>query len=289
MSRNVNLNAARIFAVVARHDSFQRAAETLNISHGAVSQRIKLLEGELGVALFERQARGVRLTPNGEKYRDAVDEALSILATASADLARGQNEVVLHIGPSFASRWLMPRLAQLSGQCPDIVITTEVHEYLMHRGLGHNEIAIWPDKTPQSAPGRHLERLTELQLVAVCSPRLPRPDAPLDFGALLSLPLLQDAHRRWEHLMASLGHRHNSGMMNFDRSALALDAAIKGHGVAIAPTYMMVDDLDLGRLVEIWRPPESSGQHLFVSWAEQHRVDGPVSKTVNWILAEFGL
>ena len=289
MSRNVNLNAVRIFAIVARHRSFQRAAEVLSISHGAVSQRIKQLEAELGVALFERQARGVRLTQNGERYRDAVDEALSILATASADLERGHSQVVLHLGPSFASRWLMPRLKRFTDQFPEVAITTEVHEEFLQRALGQNEIAIWPDRTPQHAPGHHVAHLTELQLVAVCSPRLPRPDGPLDFEAILSLPLLQDAHRRWERLSGSLGYQVSSGLLNFDRSALALDAAINGHGVAIAPIYMMADDVTSGRLVEIWREPESSGQHLFISWAEQHRADGPVSKTVNWILVEFGL
>ena len=289
LSHNVNLNAVRIFAIVARYRSFQRAAEVLSISHGAVSQRIKQLEVELGVALFERQARGVRLTENGERYRDAVDAALFILTTASADLERGQSQVVLHLGPSFVSRWLMPRLKRFTDQFPYVAITTEVHETFMQRALGRNEIAIWPDRTPQHAPGQHVERLTALQLVAVCSPQLRRPDGPMDFEAMLSLPLLQDAHRRWERLIGSVGHQAKSGLLNFDRSALALDAAINGHGVAIAPMYMMSDDLAAGRLVEIWREPKASGQHLFISWAEQHRADGPVNKTVNWILAEFGL
>ncbi|WP_046141055.1 LysR family transcriptional regulator [Devosia soli] len=289
MSRNINLNAVRIFAVVARHSSFQRAAEALSISHGAVSQRIKQLEGELGVALFERQARGVRLTENGERYQDAVDAALSILTTANANLERGQSQVVLHLGPSFASRWLMPRLKRFTRQVPHVAITTEVHEGFLQRALGRNEIAIWPDRTPQHAPGQHVERLTALQLVAVCSPQLRRPDSPMDFEAMLSLPLLQDAHRRWERLIGPGAHQAKGGLLNFDRSALALDAAINGHGVAIAPVHMMADDLESGRLLEIWREPESSGQHLFMSWAEQHRADGPVNKTVNWILAEFGL
>ena len=247
------------------------------------------MEDDLGVALFERQARGVRLTPNGEKYRRAVDEALSILAKASADLERGDGQVVLHLGPSFESRWLMPRMKRFAGQFPEISLATEVHERPLQRGLGWNEIAIWPDGTAQHAPGHHVARLTELQLIAVCSPNLHRPHGLLDFEILLALPLLQDAHRRWERLIGSLGHQTKSGLLNFDRSALALDAAIGGHGVAIAPTYMMADDIELGRLVEVWREQESSGQHLFISWAEQHRADGAVSKTVNWIMSEFGL
>lgn len=288
LSRTVNLNTLRIFAVVARFRNFQRAAEALGLSHGAISQRIKQLERELGVILFERQARGVSLTANGEKYREAVEEALSILTTASADLDRGENQVVLHLGPSFASKWLMPRLKRFAETFPDIDVTTEVHEEFLTRGLGHNEIAIWPDQTPQHAPGANVKRLTQVQLVAACSPRLHRPEGPLDFVALLSLPLLQDSNRRWERLMGSAGRHAKGGLLNFDRSALALDAAINGHGVAIAPIYMVADDIANGQLVEIWQVPESSEQHLFISWADQRRA-GPVGQTVNWILSEFNL
>ncbi len=289
LARDVNLNAVRIFAIAARHGNFQRAAEVLNISHGAISQRIKQLELDLGVALFERKARGVNLTPNGEKYRDAVDKALSILATASADLERDDSQVVLHLGASFATKWLMPRMRRFASRFAELAITTEVHEELLPRNLGRSEIAIWPARTPQNAPGNHVARLTELRLVAVCSPHLPWPDRPLDFEAMLSLPLLQDAHRRWERLIGSMGYRARTGLLNFDRSALALDAAIDGHGIAIAPSYMIDADLAKGRLVELWRDPESSGEYLFLSWAEQHRPSSPVNRIVNWILSEFEL
>ena len=285
----MNLNAVRFFAIAAQHGNFQRAADALSISHGAVSQRIKQLELDLGVALFERKARGVHLTPNGEKYRDAVNQALSILATASADLERGDNKVVLHLGASFATKWLMPRMRGFASQFPEVAITTEVHEELLPRSLGRSEIAVWPAKTLHYAPGDRVARLTELQLVAVCSPHLHRPDWQIDFEAMLSFPLLQDAHRRWERLLKSMGYHAKNSLLNFDRSALALDAAINGHGVAIAPSYMIADDLASERLVELWRNPESSGEYLFMSWAEQHRASGPVNRTVNWILSEFGL
>lgn len=289
LARDVNLNAVRIFAIAARHGNFQRAAEVLNISHGAISQRIKQLELDLGVALFERKARGVNLTPNGEKYRDAADKALSILATAGADLERNDNRVILHLGASFATKWLMPRMRRFASQFPELVIATEVHEELMPRNLGQSEIAIWPAKTPHNAPGNHVTSLTELQLIAVGSPDLGVPDCPMGFEAILSFPLLQDAHRRWERLISSTGYQAKNGLLNFDRSALALDAAINGHGIAIAPSYMIEGDLAAGRLIESWRNPESSGEYLFLSWAQQNSVSDPVNRTVNWILSEFGL
>lgn len=289
MVHNVNLNALRVFAIAARCGNFLRAAEVLNISHGAVSQRIKQLELDLGITLFERKARGVSLTPNGERYREAVEEALSILATAAADLERAGTPVILHLGASFASKWLMPRMKRFAAQFPSVSVTTETHDELLQRNLGRNEIAIWPAKTVNKAPGDQVMRLTELQFVAVCSPNLLRPDWPLDLETVLSLPLLQDSNRRWERLIDSVGHCARNGLLNFDRSALALEAAINGHGVAIAPTYLIADDLAAERLVEIWRNPDASGEYLFMSWAAQRTARNPVLQTVNWLLSEFGL
>lgn len=289
MLAKINLNSVRVFAVVARHLNLQRAADELGLSHGAVSQRIRQMEGELGVALFERQARGLTLTGNGERYRQAADSALSILAAANADLERDGGQVILHLGPSFASRWLMPRLQRFSETFPDTVLTTEVHDSLLERGLGYNEIAIWPDRTPQRAPGDNVVRLADLQLVAVCSPRLLRTEGPLDFGSLSTMPLLQDSHRRWERLMGDLGMPAKAGILNFDRSALALDAAIKGHGVAIVPDYMVADDLAAGVLEQVWQEERHPEQHLYISWTNQNRPAKSVHQAVDWLLAEFGL
>lgn len=137
-----NLNALRVFAFAARHGSFQKAAGMLNISHGAVSQRIKRLEEELGVKLFVRHARGVALTSQGERYFRSVDNSLAILDAATVDLRKASDRVTFHLGPSFASKWLMPRMEQFTVQFPDIPVTTEVHDTPLERDLGRNEIAI---------------------------------------------------------------------------------------------------------------------------------------------------
>lgn len=287
--QNVNLNSLRVFAIAARHGNFQRAAEELNISHGAVSQRIKQLELDLGVMLFERKPRGVSLTRIGERYYTAVKEALAIIATAATEVEDVSRQVTLHIGPSTASKWLMPRLNAFATKHPDVSLSTEVHEELLARNLGRNEIAIWPGKATGRNPAHHVRCLTELQLVAVCSPDLPRPDGTLDVAALISLPLLQDSHRRWDLLINTSGHRAKRSILNFGSSALALDAAINGHGIAIAPTYIIEKDIHAGRLTKVWNSPESSKEFLYVSWAKQNADEKPLRRTLNWILSEFGL
>ncbi|WP_258093372.1 LysR substrate-binding domain-containing protein [Salipiger pentaromativorans] len=285
----MNLNALRVFALAARHGSFQRAAEALHISHGAVSQRIKQLESDLGVVLFDRKPRGVVLTPRGKSYHAAVEEALATLSAATAELTRPARRITLHIGSSFAAKWLMPRMKGFNARFPEMSLATEIHDTPLERSLGRNEIALWPARTPGHNPAHHLRRLCELRLVAVCSPDIHRPGAPVDTDTLLSFPLLQDAHRRWDRLIGETGSRGAPTVLNFDRSALALDAAIHGHGVAIAPTFMIEPDLRAGRLVEIWHSPEASGEYLFLSWARQYAHERPLKRTVTWILSEFGL
>lgn len=287
--QNINLNALRVFAIAAQHGNFQRAAEVLGISHGAVSQRIKQLEIELGTVLFDRLPRGVALTRTGERYRNAVDEALAILSSATSDLEGARRQITIHVGSSTASKWLMPRLAGFNARYPEISLTTEVHQDLLVRNLGRNEVAIWPGKEPDGNPSNETRQLTELELVAVCSPKLVVPTGGLDIEALVSMPLLQDSHRRWEKMLVETGLRPSSGVLNFGSSALALDAAIKKHGVAIAPTFMIESDVQLGRLVEIWRSPSPSGENLYLSWSRKHSGSKPLRQTVNWILGEFGL
>jgi LysR family glycine cleavage system transcriptional activator len=285
--KNVNLNALRVFAVVASHANLQRAAKELNLSRGAVSHRIKQLEIELGVVLLVRGARGVSLTQEGERCRAAMEEALAILDTALVSLGEGGDRVTLHLGSSTATKWLMPRMDAFAAKFPTVSLTTQVHERRLARSLGRNEIAIWPGRMQDANPAHGSRRLTDIRLIAVCSPDFLRPDWPMGLETLLRLPLLQDAHRRWEKLIQATGHGNTHKLLNFDRSALALDAAIGGHGVAIAPTYMVENDLRAKKLVEIWVDPDPSDDGLYVSWAKDHLGQTRIKRIVDWVASEF--
>ena len=128
--QHINLNALRVFAMAASHGNLQRAAEELNLTRGAVSQRIRQLEIDLGVVLLVRGARGVSLTPEGARCHEAVREALSILETAIVDIGGGEDRIILHLGSSTAARWLMPRMDAFAHSFPDVSLTTEVHEQI---------------------------------------------------------------------------------------------------------------------------------------------------------------
>jgi LysR family glycine cleavage system transcriptional activator len=285
--RNVNLNALRVFAVVASHGNLQRAAEEMNLSRGAVSQRIKQLEIELGVVLLVRGARGVSLTPEGERCRTAMEDALAIIDTALVDLGEVGDRVTLHLGSSTATKWLMPRMGAFAAKFPNVPLTTQVHEQILARSLGRNEIALWPGRTRDANSAHSSRRLSDIRLVAVCSPDFLRPDWPMGLETLLTMPLLQDAHRRWEKLIEATGYGDTNRLLNFDRSALALDAAIGGHGVAIAPTYMVENDLLAKRLVEVWIDPKASDDGLYISWSKDHLGQTRINRIVDWIASEF--
>lgn len=285
--KKVNLNALRVFSAVASHGNLQRAAEELNLSRGAVSQRIKQLEIELGVVLFVRGARGVSLTPEGERCHAAMQEALAIIDTALVSIGEQSDRVTLHLGSSTATKWLMPRMAAFAAKFPTIALTTQVHEQVLARSLGRNETALWPGKARDMNSAHGSRRLTDIRLVAVCSPDFLRPDRPMGLETLLTLPLLQDAHRRWEKLIHKTGYGDTQKLLNFDRSALALDAAIGGHGVAIVPTYMVEKDLRSKKLVEIWANPAPSDDGLYISWAKDHLDQMRIRRIVDWIASKF--
>ncbi|MEM6499112.1 MAG: LysR family transcriptional regulator [Pseudomonadota bacterium] len=285
--KNVNLNALRVFSVVASHGNLQRAAEELNLSRGAVSQRIRQLEIELGVVLLVRGARGVSLTPEGERCHAAMEDALAILDTAFVSIGEDNDRVTLHLGSSTATKWLMPRMDTFSAKFPNVSLTTQVHERILARSLGRNEIAIWPGKARDMNPAHGSRRLTDIRLVAVCSPDFLRPDWPMGLETLLTMPLLQDAHRRGEKLIQDTGYGDTQKLLNFDRSALALDAAIGGHGVAIAPSYMVENDLRSNKLVEVWVDPDPSDDGLYVSWAKDHLGQTRINRIVDWVTSEF--
>ncbi|APX12372.1 LysR family transcriptional regulator [Tateyamaria omphalii] len=286
---HINLNALRVFAVVARHGNLQRAADELCISRGAVSQRIKRLELDLGVVLLERGARGVSVTAAGARCRAAIDEALGTLETALVDVmgAGAADHVTMHLGSSTAATWLMPRMGAFAARFPKVALRTEVHDQVLSRSLGRNEIAIWPGAAPDPNPAHHSRHLTDIRLMAVCSPDLMQTGTPVDLDALLCLPLLQDAHRRWERLVEATGHAARHRVLNFDRAALAIDAAVGGHGVALVPTYMVERDVSAGRLVRIWEHPEPPRTHLYVSWSKDHTGQRHLGRVVEWILSEF--
>ncbi|MCB2252946.1 transcriptional regulator GcvA [Pseudomonas chlororaphis] len=248
------LNAVRAFAAAARHESFSRAADELHVSHSAVSRHIKLLEEHLGVLLFERRIRQSVLTPAGQAFYEQVSLGLTQIAQAAASLRQGAalRKVRINVRPSFAVRWLIPRLPQFMALYPQIqpeVVTStqppdpahETFDLVIRRGRSGWSSALQP------------QRLLEDELLVVAAPSLLQ-ETPLSSPKDLPQHTLLISRTRASDWPKWLEHcqlkplRHPSAL-HFDHLHFVLQACVDGLGLALCPASLLAKDLASGRLV----------------------------------------
>ena len=249
------LNALRVFDAASRNASFTRAASELSVTQGAVSRHVSALEDWLGVKLFVRSLRGIALTPKGAVYSRVVRGALDQIEYGSRQLAQepDENTLRLKVPPTFAIRWLVPRLARFHAldRKLDLQITTS------HQPVDFNredvDACIHSDTGPPHNARFH--RLFGETLLPVCSPGLaarePRLAKPRDLARHV---LVSSMHRPrdWPTWLAAAGIAgvvDASNGIKVENSALAYQAAIEGVGVVIAQRTFIEEDLVHGRLV----------------------------------------
>ena len=256
------LNALRAFEAAARHLSLTKAALELHVSPGAVSHQLRGLEQSLRVKLFERGVRTIALTPAGKLLYPGIQRGFSHIADAVADLRQAGNPQVLVVStsPGLTSKWLAPRLYRFASAHPDIDVrissshhnadfnTDGVNVAIRNLPLGHR-----PDSSLV------VEKLVEVKMVPVCSPRLIDGRGSLPTAQMLaSMPLIHDdalAGRAnlpaWEDWFraAGVGEIDLGRGLHFNSSDHALEAASEGAGVLLAHDLMAYDDLRTGRLV----------------------------------------
>ena len=281
MIRKPNLNALRLFDATARLGSFRAAADEVHLTQGAVAQQIRGLEADLGVALFTREARGVSLTDPGASYWGEVARALAILDAAGAALSP-RSALVLSVPPSLASKWLVPALPGFAEAHPGIELHIAASEALATLGPGGADLAIRQGKRPDWR-GLVVHPLAKMELVAVARPGL----APA--GGLADLarhPLIEDGHAHWARLLSAAGQPRPSRPLRFNQTALAIEAAAAGQGIALAPRLLCDRDLAEGRLEGLWSSPAEGGYWLVHA---EGREDVPgVRPIVDWLLGLAG-
>jgi LysR family glycine cleavage system transcriptional activator len=259
MSRRLPpLNALRAFEAAARNLSFLKAAEELHVTAGAVSQQIKTLEDHLSLKLFRRQARGVLLTDAGQRYGKRIGELLDQIAAATRDLGRQSGGTVLTVTtmPSFAARWLIPRLGAFGRLHPEIAVRT----------LADDKLATFKDDDVDVAirfgagryPGLTADFLFREEVFPVCSPRLLEGSLPLTrLEDLAQHTLLHDEPHpglhelEWSAWLAKRGIRHIDARQGprFTYTHMSLTAAAMGQGLALGTSVLCADDLESGRLI----------------------------------------
>jgi LysR family transcriptional regulator, glycine cleavage system transcriptional activator len=249
MRRLLFLNGIKAFEAAARSGSFAGAGTELNVSAAAVSRMVHLLEQRLGVALFERKANRLAMTAAGRAYQSGLTPIFDALASLTAQVTAPSSlrALTIGVGPTFAMRWLIPRLADFRKQEPDIDVRITTGGAAVPFGedwscgikLGDGE---WP--------GLVAEPLFAGDLLPVCAPRLA---APLKRpGDLRGPSLLRVAHSPddWPLWLKSAGvGRVTARGPEFQYYGQALQAAVDGLGVAMGIRPYIDDDLAAGRLI----------------------------------------
>jgi LysR family glycine cleavage system transcriptional activator len=251
------LNALRSFEVAARHLSFTKAAAELNVTHSAVSHQIKALEEWLGIPLFRRINRGLVLTDSGQAYLKPVRESFQRLGEATHRLkAKGRSgPLTVSVMPSFAGKWLMPRLRRFRERHPDIDVRISATSQLTDFDREDVDIAVRYGRGVWANDLR-VDLLMRETMFPVCSPKLLEGPIPLASASdLRHHTLLTDYDWRldfWQLWLDAAGITDlvPQHALSFNYSNLMLQAAMDGLGVALSQNALAGDDLAAGRLVK---------------------------------------
>lgn len=284
------LNALRAFEASARHLSFTRAAGELNVTQAAVSHQIKALEARLGTALFKRMNRALLLTDAGQAYVPAVREAFESIARATDQLMRRDRLGALTVSvlPSFAAKWLVPRLGRFRDAHPEIDVRISTDHHMVDFARQDVDMSIRYGNGDY--PGLHCVRIMTEDVFPVCSPALLQGLHPLLKPAdLKHHTLLHDDFRLdWRIWLLSAGVKGVDPDRGpaFTDSSMVVQAAVEGQGVALARSVLAASDLAAGRLV---RPFDVSmpARWAYYAVCPLATRDNPKIKAFReWILAE---
>ncbi|WP_048644861.1 transcriptional regulator GcvA [Nitratireductor soli] len=288
------LNALRAFEAAGRHVSFTKAAEELFVTPGAISRQIKLLEDVLGLELFERTSRELRIPNETREYAMALGDAFDQINRATQRLltAHRARSLRIHCPMTFTLRWLMPRLPLFHRLYPtrEIQLTTTllpIPANLIY--LGDVDVVIqmgkgdWPDLIAH--------RLAGSALVPVCSR-----DYAAAMGGKMTVDMLAEATLLrsmarpddWRDWLDAAGGEaiDDQRGLHFESSSLAYQAAIEGIGIAIGQVSLIAEDLVTGRLVTPFDFVHDNGNAYYLTYAKQMENDSRLVEFRDWILAQ---
>jgi LysR family glycine cleavage system transcriptional activator len=303
MSRPIRgFGALPSFAAAARWQSFTAAAEELGVTQAAISHQVRELEDQLAVKLFHRTGRAVRLTASGEILKKAVDGAFAEIAHAMAELKRTRPSLRVTSAPSFATKWLVPRLDRFLAEAPGVDVFIDIQFRVTE--FSHRDPHVMIHFGAGNFPSYQVDRLGDEYVVPVCSPSLIKGNGNKGGGRkrdpkdLLRHTLLDvDWHSQgstwpnWETWLdaASLTDVPRGRTVRFVHSALAIQAAIEGQGIALGDSTLVADDLAAGRLIKPFEltlqgPPQFA---YFLISPRGRATDAIESVFRDWLLREI--
>lgn len=285
--------SVRVFEAAARLSSFARAAEELGITAGAVSQHVRALEEFAGQPLFRRLGRGVELTEAGQSAFSHASAAMAEMLQAGRAMRasmRGRR-ISLSTAPSFASKWLIPRLSQFQERYPEVEVRMSADMTLIDFATSDTDFAI--RYGPGGYEGLHCERLMSESVAVVVSPKLLQGRAVSTAADLLDLPLIHDeAPERdpscptWSMWFAARGVRRDDAErgLRFNHSGLALEAAAAGKGLVLAKRQLALRDIANGVLVApLYETDAPLGFAYWLVWPRGRRFEPSQMAFLTWL------
>lgn len=296
MSRQLPpLNSLRAFEAAARHLSFKKAGEDLHVTASAVSHHIKALEDFLGVPLFLRDGNSLALTPAGQAYMPRVQGAFTELVEATRHVrSRDIDAIRINVPPSFAVKWLIPRLPRFRQRHPGIDLRVSTSAELVDFARTNIDVAI--RFGGDAYAGLDSEPCLPVEVFPVCAPRIVTADAPLNEPSDLSRhTLLHDDSRyadavnptwaTWLQVAGARGVDAGKGL-SFWPSHIVINAALDGLGVALAKRIWVQDDLDSGRLIRPFDISLKVAQAYHALYPTGRGNDPRVRIFLDWVASE---
>jgi LysR family glycine cleavage system transcriptional activator len=281
------MQALRALEAVARTGSLTRAAEGLHLTHGAISHQLKALESDLGVNLIERAGRGIRLTDEGERFAGRVRTALAELAEAVREITEHHNprQWRVSVMPSFAARWMLPRIGRFLAAHPDIDLDVRASVTLADFRRDDVDAAI--RYGGGNYPGVMSEHLLDDVYFPVCSPRIEGgvPARPADLARYV---LLRSENEFWEPWFRAAGldwPEPTRGPMYNDASHV-MQACVEGQGIALARSSLIGNDLVNGVLVRLFDMAVPSPHRYFLVYPPRLAVSPKLALFRAWLQAE---
>lgn len=285
--------ALRAFEVAARHLSFTRAAQELNVTQAAVSHQIKALESDLGTPLFRRLTRSLSLTEEGRALFAVVGDAFERITAVAEKLRAGAggDTLTVSLGPYFAAAWLSPRIGRFWRRHPDIRL--HLHHTIEPVDFSASAIDLAVDWGDGSWPGLESDLLMRVRATPVCSPALLDGPQPLRTpDDLRHHTLLHEAgHEGWPLWLAAAGATMVDAEAGpvIDDHNVVIHAAMEGQGVALGEASFIAQDVAAGRLARPFDLAVDIDAAYYIVYPPGALAQRRVRAFRDWLLEEAGI
>lgn len=288
-----HLRAFQAFDMAGTLSNLSRAAESMNLTHGAVSRQIKQLEEYLGAQLLYRHPGGVKMTEAGEQLHMATQQAFSALRSGIEKVQRNQDpqSVTITLSSSLATKWLVPRLPDFRASHPGLNMFLDTNDDMVDFAESDVDVALRYGVPNWS--GLHCERLVSEELIVAASPALIQNETlPMTPAAISRLPLLHDsfnpAWNEWADAVGLPRSQLGAPKLMFGDSAVLITSAADGQGVALVRRLLAQDDLAAGRIIRLDNSSVSLGRALYFV-CRQGDQDKPAIRSLrNWLFSVLG-